>query len=77
MTLKKSQGHEMWYELVDSKQGYDNAKLEKTSLEQSLKKQMIKVFVKSQNMSILSHLNMLESQNINKHTKLQLNWIIT
>ena len=29
VTLKQSQGHQKWYELVDPKQGYNNAKFGK------------------------------------------------
>ena len=32
MTLKQSQGHQTWYELVDLKQGYDRAKFEQPPL---------------------------------------------
>ena len=32
MTLKQGHGHQTWYELVDPKQGYNNAKSEKPCL---------------------------------------------
>ena len=32
MILKQGQGHQTWYELVNPKQGYDNAKFEKPRL---------------------------------------------
>ena len=32
VTLKHSQGHQTWYELVDPKQGYKKAKLKKPRL---------------------------------------------
>ena len=34
VTFKQDQGHQTWYELVDPKQGYNHAKLEKSCLEQ-------------------------------------------
>ena len=40
VTLKcqKGQRHQTWHELADPKQGYNNAKFEKTSLEQCRRK---------------------------------------
>ena len=32
VTFKHDQGHQIWYELVDPKQGYNNAKFEKPCL---------------------------------------------
>ena len=36
VALKQGQGHQIWYDLVDPKQGYNNAKFEKNLLEQCL-----------------------------------------
>ena len=36
VTLNQSQGHQTWYDLVDPKQGYNNAMFAETSLEQCL-----------------------------------------
>ena len=38
MTLKQGHGHQTWYELVDPKQGYNNAKSEKPHLNNVRKK---------------------------------------
>ena len=38
MTLQQGQGHQTWNELVDPKQGYDNAKFEKKKKKNSLEK---------------------------------------
>ena len=54
MTLIQSQGHQSWYELVDSKQGYNNAKFEKPHLNSVHEKANDVVFVKSENTSITS-----------------------
>ena len=34
VTLKQGQDHQIWYKLEDPKQGYNNAKFKKNSLEQ-------------------------------------------
>ena len=49
VTLKQGQGHQTWYELVDTKQGYSNAKFEKSRLNGVREKAKDKVFVKSAN----------------------------
>ena len=54
MTLKQSQGHQAWYELVDLKLGYNHAKLEKPRLNSVLEKTHKTVFVKSGNMLFIS-----------------------
>ena len=47
MTLKLGQGHQTWPELVDPKQGYNNAQLKKLLLNSVREKAKDKVFVKS------------------------------
>ena len=54
VTLKQDQDHQTWYELVDTKQGYDNAKNGKTLLKQCLGKKTAEVFNKSGNVSIIT-----------------------
>ena len=54
VTLKKCQVLQTWYELVDPKQGYNNAKFEKPCLHSVCEKANNEVFVKSGNMSIIS-----------------------
>ena len=54
VTLKQGQGNQTWYELVDPKQGYNNAKLEKCRLTSVREKADKKMFVKSGNTSIFS-----------------------
>ena len=54
VTLKKGQGHQTWYELIDPKHGYNNAKFEKSCLNRICEKANDKVFVKSGNLSIIS-----------------------
>ena len=54
VTLKQGQGHQTWFELVDPRQGYNNAKFEKPSLNSVFEKANDTVFVKSGNMSIIS-----------------------
>ena len=54
MTLKKGQAHQTWYKLVDSKQGYNNAKFEKPYLKNVHEIANEKVFVKLGNTSIIS-----------------------
>ena len=43
-TLKQGQGHQTWNELVDPKQGYDNAKFKKPLLNSANEKAKYKVF---------------------------------
>ena len=52
--LKQGQGHPTWYELVDHKQGYTNAKFEKTCLNGVRERVNDKLFVKLGNTSIIS-----------------------
>ena len=54
MTLKQGHGHQTWYELVDPKQGYNNAKFEKPRLNSVHEKANDKDFVKSGNTSVIS-----------------------
>ena len=54
MTLKQGQDHQTWYELVNTKQGYNDAKLKKTNLNSIHENTNYQVFVKSGNMSIIS-----------------------
>ena len=51
VTLKYSQGHQIWYELLDPKQGYHHEKFERPPLIKCVcKKPNVEVFVKSENM---------------------------
>ena len=60
VTLKQSQGHQTWFELVDPEQGYDNAKFKKKPhLTVSVKKPTIKV-LSNQETCKLPSLNMDE-----------------
>ena len=54
LILNQGQGHQTWYELVDPKQGYNNAKFENLCLKTVSEKANDKVFVKSGNTSIIS-----------------------
>ena len=54
VTFKRGQGHQTRYELVDPKQGYNNAKFERPRLYNVHEKANDKVFVKSGNTSIIS-----------------------
>ena len=54
VTLKQGQGHQTWYKLVETKQGYNNAKFEKPYSNSVCERAKDKVFVKSRNMSIIS-----------------------
>ena len=54
MTFNQGQSHQTWYELVDPKQGYNNAKLEKPHLNCVCEKNNDKVFLKTGNTSIIS-----------------------
>ena len=54
VTWKQGQGQQTWYELVDSKQGYNNARLTKMLLEQSPRKSQLYSFCK-----IRKHVNYL------------------
>ena len=51
VTLKQGQGHQTWYELVESKQGYNNAKFEKSCLNSVCERANDEVFVQSENIS--------------------------
>ena len=53
VTLKQGQGHQTWYELVDPKQGYNNAKFEQTCLKSVCKNTNDTVFVKWENVTII------------------------
>ena len=54
VTLEQGQGHQTWYELVDLKQTYDNAKFEKLLLN-SIHKKASNSFCQ-----IRKHVNMFE-----------------
>ena len=61
MTLKHGQGNQTWHELVDPKQGYNNAKLERPALKQCLQRSQLVKFcqiIKRQ----LPPLNMCKSE---------------
>ena len=60
MTLKQGHGNQTWYELVDPKQGYNNAKLKNTGTV-SAEKPTTK-FLSNQETRQLSPLNVFESQ---------------
>ena len=62
VTLKQGQSHQTWHELVDPKQGYNNAKFEKSCANSVHEKAIDKVFVKSGNASIISLEYMCESK---------------
>ena len=59
--MKQGQGHQTWYDLVDPKEGYNNANFEKPRLNGVHEKVNNKDFVKSENISFLP-INMFESQ---------------
>ena len=44
--MKQGQGHQTWYELVDSKQGYNKAKFEKPHLNSVHEKAKVLVMIK-------------------------------
>ena len=54
MTLNDSQDHHTWYDLLDPEQGYNHAKFEQPPLNSVCQKANIKVFIKSENTSIIS-----------------------
>ena len=56
MTLKSGQGHQTWYELPDNEQDCNHAMFERPPLKlnSACQKANVKVFVKSENMSIIS-----------------------
>ena len=54
MTLKQGKGHQAQYEMVDPKQGYNNAKFQKPHLSNVRERANNKAFVKSGNTSIIS-----------------------
>ena len=52
VTMKKGQDHETWYELLDPKQGYNQAEFERpplNSVPPKKKKPTLKVFLSNQN----------------------------
>ena len=60
-TLKQGQGHQTWYTLVDHKQDYNNAKLEKPYLYSVCEKPTIKL-LSNQETKQLSPIHMCERQ---------------
>ena len=54
VSLKQGQGNQSWYELVDSKHGYNNINFEKPCLNSVCGKANDKAFVKSGNKSVIS-----------------------
>ena len=52
--LKYGQGHQTWCDLLDPKQGYNHAKFDRHLLNSVCQKANAEVFVKSDNMSIIS-----------------------
>ena len=54
VTLKQGQGHQTWYELVDTKHGYNNAKFENPRFNNVHEKDNDKVYVKTGSMSVIS-----------------------
>ena len=52
-SLKQGQGHQTWYKLVDPKQGYNNAKFEKSRLNSICQRANDNVFVRSVNTAII------------------------
>ena len=54
VTLKQSQRHQFWYELVDPKQGYNCAKFERLRLNSVREKANGKVFIKPGHVSTIS-----------------------
>ena len=54
MTFKQSQGHQTYNDSVDSKQGYDQAKIERYCVNGVREKANVKVVFKQRNMSIIS-----------------------
>ena len=67
VTLQQGQGHQTWYDLVDQKQGYHNAKFENLAQTVSMKKQTIYIFCCYCH---LSPLNMCERHaHTHTHTK--------
>ena len=46
LTSKESQGHQIWHDLVDPKQAYNNTKFKKTHLNSVCGKANNKIFVK-------------------------------
>ena len=84
MSLKQCQGHQTWYELVVTKQGYNNEKYEQPHLYIVREKANDKVFKVSRNSSIISFEHVRKSKTVvnswaaltdvlNNPTKVQLN----
>ena len=53
-TLKQDEGHQTWYEFVNPKQCYSDAKFEKPCLNGACKRVNDKVFVKPGSISVIS-----------------------
>ena len=53
-TYKSGRGHQTWYELVDPKHGYNRTKFGRPASNSIHQKADVKVFVKSENVSIIS-----------------------
>ena len=62
VTLKQGQGHQTWFELVDSKQGCYNTNFEKSRLNSVPQKKSQKHFSSNQETGKLSPLHMHESK---------------
>ena len=62
--LKQGQGHQTWYELVNPKQDYNNAKFQKPHLNSVCEKANDNTFVIPGNMSIISLENVCEYSGI-------------
>ena len=54
VTLKKGQGQQTWYELVDPKQGINYAMFKRPSLNTVCEKANVKVTVRLENTSVIS-----------------------
>ena len=61
VTLNQGQGHKIWYEVADPKQGFNNAKFEKLCLKSVHEKANNIFFGSNQQKCQLSPLNMCES----------------
>ena len=62
MILKQGQGHQIWYKLVDPKQGYDSAKIEKHRLN-SVRERADDAFLSNQTTRQIPPFSTCESQN--------------
>ena len=63
LTLKRGQGHQIWYDSVDPKQGYDSAKIEKHRLN-SVRERADDAFLSNQTTRQISPMNTRESQKL-------------